>query len=69
MRRVSDDWFILTSKASRLFLISSYPSFEAVTASACAYERGFDKCFTTLRWGPKCETSIYQRYVDDENKL
>jgi hypothetical protein len=39
MRRVSDDWFISFNKASRLFLISSYPSFKAVTASACADPR------------------------------
>jgi hypothetical protein len=58
MRRVSDDWFIKFSKVSRLFLISSCPSFEAVTASACADQRVFDKCFTTLTWRHKCETSI-----------
>jgi hypothetical protein len=69
MRRICDDWFISFSKASRLFLIFSYPSFKAVTASACADQRVFDKCFTTLRWGPKCETSIPQRCVDDEKKL
>jgi hypothetical protein len=69
MRRVSDDWFVSFSKASRLFLISLYPSFKAVNASACADQRVFDKCFTTLRWGPKCETSVSQRCVDDKNKL
>jgi hypothetical protein len=69
MRRVSEDWFISISKASRLFLIYSYPSLKAVTASACADQRVFYKCFTTLRWGPKCETSISQRCVEDEKKL
>jgi hypothetical protein len=60
MRHVSDNWFTSFSKASRVFLISLYPSFKAVTASTFEDQRVFDKYFTTLRWGPKCETSISQ---------